>query len=255
MANLRTKITMSNKNILYFSILIFSLLGGVNGLYAQNPSDRLAHANKDFQDKQFTESLEQYENLFSEGYYSETMLYRLAYMHENLQHYSEAIYYLKKAAQDFGNDKTEAKIKQMMQIQGSTRLFTSDGWNAYLQFFRKFSLFIWLGFGIAVLGIVVLNWLPLKISLSGKQIASVSAWGLFVVLGLVLFHRNFLAPERGVITEKTAFYDYPSYAGHVSTRVFSLGETVNILDEEDIWILVEAGGQEWWVPRKMVRQL
>ncbi|MEM7038349.1 MAG: hypothetical protein AAF570_15295 [Bacteroidota bacterium] len=247
---------MSKKLSSYFIFLLLTFAVFPAALQAEGVDAQLQTANKAFDSEAYTESLTMYETLYAEGYFTEKMLYRLAFMHENLRNYPQAIYYLKKAAQEYGNTATEAKIKQMMQTQGSTRIFTKDGLSAFFfQLFRNFGVLIWILFGLTVAGIAVLFFWPAKEKTMGRQIASISAWSAFTVLGLLLYYHSFFTPDRAVITEQTAFYNFPSYAAKLNTNAFSIGETVNIVDEEDVWVLVEAGGREWWVPERTVRRL
>jgi hypothetical protein len=73
--------------------------------------------------------------------------------------------------------------------------------------------------------------------------------------GLVLFHRNYMVPSRAVLMERTAFYEEPAFGSRYRTQSFSLGETFDITDRQDIWIEVTAGGKACWVPNWVVRSL
>lgn len=176
-------------------------------------------------------------------------------MNENLKNYPEAIYYLKKAAQEYGNEDSESKIKQMMQMNGSSRVFTEDGWNSYFLFYNRYGIIFWIAFaGLAVVlaaSLVIRNRKPN----SFRTVGLVTGWCLFALLGLFFLNHILRSPHRAVLIEKTSFYDFPGYAGNAIPNVFSLGETVDITDEQDIWARVEAGGREYWVPKSVLRDL
>ncbi|MBP6640165.1 MAG: hypothetical protein KA293_07705, partial [Bacteroidia bacterium] len=189
-------------------LLIFG--GWSTKLNAQASSDgalnNLESGDKAFEAGQFTQALKLYEDVYSQGKFSEKMLYRLAYMHENLRAYPQAIYYLKKAAQEFGDKGTEGKIRQLMQRQGSNRFFTGDGWNDYLSFYRNWSWLFFGVFGACILGLGVHYWMPNNNMAAWRQLAVVGVWAILFLSGAVIFHRSFLMPQRAVLMENTAFY-------------------------------------------------
>jgi hypothetical protein len=215
----------------------------------------LESGDKAFEAGQFTQALDVYEALYAKGKFSEQMLYRLAYMHENLRDYPQAIYYLKKAAQEFGEKETNIKIRQLMQRQGSTRFFSPDGWNGYLSFFRAWGWTVFVAFGLAIVGLGLHYWLPNRRMRAWRQLAVVAAWAVLFLAGGILFHRSFLVPNRAVLMEETAYYSEPGFSAQSRLNAFSLGETLNIDARHDVWVQVSAGGRQWWVPNWVVREL
>jgi hypothetical protein len=242
---------MSKKFIAFFLALFmvpfFSFAGEI--------SDKLAGADQAFDKEEFTVAMQQYEELYAEGYFTEKMLYRMAFMHENLKNYPAAIYYLKKAAQEYGNEGSDAKIKQMMQMNGSSRIFTADGWDAYFLFFNQYGTWLWIGFAVLALGLSASIFLPRRKPNSIRSVGLVGGWTLFAILGIFFVHHLIFTPHRAVLIQETSFYTFPSYAARSMPNIFSLGETVAITDQEDIWSLVEAGGREFWVPNWVLRDL
>jgi tetratricopeptide (TPR) repeat protein len=215
----------------------------------------LLSGDKAFESGQFTEAMRAYETLFSEGKFSEKMLYRMAFIHENLREYPEAIYYLKKAAQEFGEKNSDAKVRQLMQRQGSTHFFAGDSWNGYLSFFRKWGFVAYIVLGLSIAGLAAHYFLPRKKMPAWRQLGVVGCYALFVLMTLVLVHRNFFVPSRAVLMERTAFYEAPAFSSNYRTQAFSLGETFDITDRQDIWIEVSAGGRSCWVPNWVVKAL
>lgn len=249
---------MQNFGRKILGFIALSLLLGTGAAAQQtavDASSTLLSGDKAFEEGRYTEAMEDYEQVYAQGQYSEAMLYRLAYMHENLRNYPEGIYYLKKAAQEYGDKGTDAKIRQLMQRQGSTRFFTGDNWNQYLGFFRSWGWAFYLAFGLALAALSAHYLLPNKRRPSWRQLSAVAAWTVFLAAGALLFHRNFMAPKRAVLMEETAFYEEPGFASAYRMGAFSLGETVDIEGTSDIWLQVSAGGREWWVPKWVVREL
>jgi hypothetical protein len=58
-----------------------------------------------------------------------------------------------------------------------------------------------------------------------------------------------------VILQTTAFYEAPGFSADHRLNEFSLGETVDIDGQHDIWLQVSAGGKQYWVPNWVVRTL
>ena len=87
------------KIVLYLSILYLPAQSQGN-----TPSfeDRLMKANAAFEAENWERSLQAYELLYEKGFYTERMLYRMAWLHEQDQNYPLAIYYLKKTEKEFG---------------------------------------------------------------------------------------------------------------------------------------------------------
>ncbi len=222
---------------------------------ATDATSALESGNKAFEAGQFTLAIKNYQIVVEQGKFSEIMLYRLAFMHENLREYPEAIFFLKKAAQEFGEKDTPSKIRQLMQKQGSTKFFSNDPWNGYLTFFRSWGWIIYLVFALSIVALAahLLTRNPNKPI--WRQLAMVSAWTLLIASGMLLIHRSFLIPDRAVLMETTAFYSAPGFSANHHLNGFSLGETLDIDDHSDIWIQVSAGGKQWWVPNWVVREL
>jgi tetratricopeptide (TPR) repeat protein len=223
--------------------------------FASGQEQKLAEADAAFQAQAYTEAMEAYENIYADGFYNEAMLYRLSFMHENLKAYPQAIYYLKKAAMEYGNPTIDGKVKQLMQLQGSDRFYPSSAWNTYRLFFKRWGFVVWGLFGLAIAAILAHSFLPGAKDMVWRKGAAAGAWSVAVLLAVVLFHRSFLVPEIGVLTEQTAFYDFPGYAAQAKLHALSIGETVTIQDREDIWVEVAAGDKVFWVPERSVRTL
>jgi tetratricopeptide (TPR) repeat protein len=242
-----------------FLLLGALFMGSCASVFAQgdggSAASALESADNAFAAKQYTQAMPLYEEVYAQGKFSELMLYRMAFMHENLRQYPEAIFYLKKAAQEFGDKDTDAKIRQLMQRQGSTRFFTGDTWNVYLTFFRRWGWTVYAAFGIAIAGLAAHYLLRNPHKPIWRQLTMVGAWALLILSGLVLFHRSYLVPDRAVLMEPTAFYAEPGFSASHHFNAFSLGETLDIEDRSDIWIQVSAGGRQWWVPNWVVREL
>lgn len=222
---------------------------------SDSPDDRLAAANALFEEDDFTAAQDQYRALFEEGFYSEEMLYRMAFIYEKLENYPEAIYFLRKAAKEYGPKDTEEKVRGLLRSQRVTRMFSGGAWDQYFSFYRSWGWIVWTGFGLSALLLLGLILLPKERSFKGRTGATWSLALLAVVFTALVFHRTFLVPERAVIISETSYYSLPSYGAERTADALSPGETVFIEKNRDIWCRISAGRRSYWVPKMALREL
>lgn len=246
---------MSNKT-LPFLILLF-IIPVLSGLRAAPEEFEKAIQTGDqlFDEGRYSEALEEYAFVYSAGYHSRIMLYRMAYIHDNAREYPEAIYYLKKLNQEYGGKNVNEKIIQLFQKNGSYSYRTEDFWSALLRFYNKWS---WLLVGIGLMGVAaVLAWWFLKDKLPVLLQKTLLIGGLVLSLSVTIFFgiRSFAVPERAVILADTSFYAFPSFGAESEEDIFNRGETVRVKESADIWIRIQAGKDQFWVPEYVIRRL
>lgn len=248
---------MSNNLKIFFTKIFLFLLPLL--VTAQNQhlpetfEDRLLEANSAFDAENWSSARVGYEVLYENGFYSERMLYRLAWMYEQDQNYPYAIYYLKKAERDFGGPPLiEDKIKQLLLIQGSSRFFSKDPIGAL----RKKVGWLFLALFAVCIGWYLFHLLykPRQVPIWRKNIN----WLVhlfFVPLCILIFWQVFLPAKEGVIIQPTSYYAGPGYGAHPLSEAFSAGETVKITGQEDIWYKISVGSANYWVPKFTVKLL
>ena len=238
---------------LLFIVLTISEIN-LSAAPVSDPESAFSSANAQFQEENYTQALTEYTDLFDAGYYSEEMLYRLAFIHEKTGSLPEAIFYLRKAAKEFGPRQTEEKVRALLRQQRVSRVFSGSSWDAYLAGFRAWSGFVYGVFGTGIALLLVWFLVP-----SHRLPAHRIILGTGIVLtGLttaVLAHRLFMVPDRAVSIHPTSFYESPSYGAERISEAFSPGMTVYIEEEQDLWRLVSAGSRAYWVPRMVLREL
>lgn len=246
-----------NKIFTAFLILFFGMLSTSVFSEVSDPEGTLKNADQLYESDKFTEAVELYTDLYQEGFYSEKMLYRLSFIHEKLDNYPEAVYYLRKINQEYGDDEERSidqKVRGIIRANGGKRVFTNNEWNFRL-FFRNWGFIIYIFFGISI-GWLVFNYIrKWKKQNNGRLIATVFSWLFFLTAGSLLFWRSFMVSTQAVIVDPTSFYKAPSYAAERLEGVLSLGELVTIDSREDIWCEVSAGGTAYWIPRMAIREL
>lgn len=245
---------MSKKKFFFgfAAFLAFSLLLQP-GLWAQ--PERIAMGEKALAEKNWEAARAELTASFDSGYFTEKMLYQLAQVHEQLGEYPLAVFYLRKVNQEFGGPLLEDKIRYLVQMAGGRALYSSSGWDGFL---RSLSRWQWLLWALFLPGALLLT-----LSLSGVKLPASAMLSrvkplLFSVALLsagLLFTRLFLVPERAVVVVTTPAYEQPGYGGHFNTEAISPGETVDVLEESDIWVRVQAGAAQGWLPGFTLKRL
>ncbi|MEL6672317.1 MAG: hypothetical protein AAFR61_08985 [Bacteroidota bacterium] len=240
----------------YFRIIFLSftiLLTGylpVQGLTVQDSLIQLA--DQLFVYEMYEEAIEVYESLYAEGYVQEEMLYRLSFMHEQSDHFPEAIYYLRCLQWEFGGKNINDKIAQLMDRYSKGRLSPGEGWSSARLFVKRFEKPLLVGGILTILLAAICLFLPWKSWRIGLGSALA---GLGLMMCFMLGSGYVLPDRKGVVMLPTYYYDEPTYAAQRRSLPIGPGATVNIEEEQDIWLRVSLEGFESWVPRFVVREL
>ena len=248
---------MSNKLKKYLR-LIFLLCSSFAisvSLVAENQSNigQLEKADKLFDSEKYVQSLEIYEGLYDENVYTERSLYRMAFMHENLKNYPEAIYYLRKVDREFGGELLEAKIQELRQRQGSSTFYTKDPVKSIL---RRYSWIVYLVGGICALWFAVFALTRKKKRMRWQIGVNWAMIIIFIPVFIIMLVSLFNSTNEAVIIRETSYYNEPGFASENKKEVYSPGEIVEIKERHDIWVKISTGSRkQYWVPGFCVREL
>lgn len=243
---------MSNKIRIFF--WIFSIgLGATPIVAPATPIDSLqSYARHLFDYERYPEAIQVYEDLFQQGYFQPDMLYRLAFMYEQLQEYPQSIYYLRILQWEIGGAHLEAKIEQLMDKGSRERLSAGEAWS-------PFELWIHHNENILITLLIISTILAAASLLIPGRIwkmvigMSLSA-SVLITAGMWMYQQ--LEPEtKAVVMQKSAYYDLPGYAATYRTLPISPGATVTILQEQDIWCNISMGQFQTWVPKFVVKEI
>ena len=227
MQNLNYKITG-----IFTSIIGLWLFVGIQVAYAQDNNAILTKADSLFNLKRFTQSLEHYHQLFEEeNKYTPQMLLKMAYIHEGLGDYSQALYFL-----NIYYDKTsdESAFRKMEELAEEYKLsgyqFTDT--DLFLTYYNKYISEITFGalaFCLFLLAFIVYQ---------KKKDHSVlfPAIGLGVALLLLAYMVNGTERvQKGIITNGTAYLMTGPSSGAEVVETVKNGHRVSILGKEDVW--------------------
>ena len=243
---------MSNKTGGIFSI-IFALSFSTLLANPQTERDSLLQlAESQFEYEQYPSAIAIYESLYEKGYFQEQMLYRLAYMHEQLGQFPQSIFYLRKLQWEVGGDHINEKVIQLMDKVSRERLSTGEGWTGYRLFLKRNQRLLIFLTGICILLSTV--FLFIKKSSWSNSLATGLATLALLIAGLMIEQQIRIQP-KAVVMQPTLFYELPAYAATPKSLPIGPGATVTIKAEQDIWCHISMGQFESWVPTSVIRKL
>ncbi len=214
----------------------FALSGALQAL---PPETELSQADALFAEKKFTQSLEVYRKVFSQGYRSPAMLLRMAYIEEGLQHPAYALYYLNLAYSLFPDARIWQKMTDLAARHKATG-YEQPLWQAwYAHYAVRKDRWIGLNLALAVaLAIVVV--------LSRRRSGISRGLGVvqIVTVALLFLQLNLNAVQYAiVVSDNTPVMGAPSAAGGVKGSV-TAGCRLRVLGRQDVWVKVSPNAKD-----------
>lgn len=226
MQNLKNKIP----GLITLIIVLFSQVA-----VAENDKDLLARADSLFQEKRYTQSLEIYHQLYDEkDIYTPQMLLKMAYIHEGLNDYSKALYflntyYLKTADEEVWDQMT--KLAEKNKLTGYNFTDTDLWLNYYNKYYFQITL-------VTIALTVLLVALLIRQKRNEKPLYFPAASLILVLLILVYIVNSRDEQELGIINEGSTYLMAAPSAGASVVEVVKEGHRVAILGKEDVWIKI-----------------
>lgn len=218
-----------------------------------SPTDSLqSYAKHLFDYERYPEAIQVYEALLGQNYFQADMLYRLAFMHEQLQDYPQSIYYLRKLQWEIGGTHLEAKIEQLMDKGSRGRLSAGEAWSSYAIWIHHHEH--WL-ISLMLLGTILAAGSFLLPSRLWRITLGLSLSSLVIGLSTIWLTQQLDLDKKAVVMQKSAYYDLPGYAATYRTLPISPGATVSILEEQDIWCHISMGQFQTWVPKFVIKEI
>lgn len=250
-AKISVYLRMSNYFVFIFSLFLISF--PQNGKTAEiNALDSLlSEANTYFQYDRFDQAIQIYEELYKEGYYQEEMLYRLAFMKEQVRDFPSSIYYLRKIQWEIGGHNLEEKIQQLMISASRERLSPGESWptyRLYLQhFYTKISIAMMIAVGLGLLLIFIPSSWTLNFAIFFACLG--------LIMGIMLLEQRWTYKPKAVVMNTSRYYEIPSFAAQHHALPIGPGATVQVLEVQDVWAHVQMNQFQAWVPRFIIQEL
>ncbi len=220
---------------------------------AQAPEMELQRADSLFDQKEYTESLRIYQELFQLHWVaSPAMLIRMAYIEEGLGDYSQALFYLNEYFIQTNDELVLSKMKELAEAH-NLKGYAYDDYDLLQNFFRQYRyLTIFSVLGLAVAGLFIF-------ALRRKKYAErpYGIGGFYLVIMLILF---FLINYSDIDRRAIIVYDHsyimsgPS-AGAEVIYISEKGHRVPVEKREDIWLEILWEGQKAYIRQADVELL
>lgn len=241
---------MKNKQkaVLKFTLIILLIPFSLS--VAKPTQTLLKQADSLFAKKQYTQSLELYQEILDQKQYSSSMLLKMAYIEDGLGHLSQSLYdlnlyYLASA--------DEQALVKMEEVASKHNL---QGYNA--NEVRKIEFLLQENYGmiIKVLAAITFFLFALlfyqKFRLHKKAIPVGIA--ILVLLGLLFFHVNFSQnTSRGIVFNQTTYLMSGPSAGSSVVSIIGEGHQLDILDKKDVWYHVKWMDQDVYLKENQVK--
>ena len=212
---------------------------------AQTLSYHLAKADSLFHQKRYTQSMDLYRSIFEKNQFTPSMLLKMAYIEEGLDHVAQAMYYLNLYYHVTKDDRAAAKISEMATKHNLLGYEFSDT-ERVLSFYADHSREITIA--LASCAVLVFS---LMIYQRRRKVRPVGSALLLLVIGAVLaLHTNYRMNQRSAIVAlpNTYIMSGPS-AGSSVVRILSDGHKLEITGEHDVWFRVQWDGKEVYVKK------
>jgi len=247
------KIQNPNAKIIFIFALCILNIPCAQKVWAQTQNIQLLQqADSLFAQKQYTESINLYEQLYRKEMASPAMLLRMAFIQEGLGEYSQSLYYLNEYYLMTFDEEVLSKIATLSEEHNLRGYEFSD-----IDFIRGFMkqyqyLFIYLLIALTMGGLAYFIF-------RGKTHAS-KPYGFGVsyllILGLLFYFTNFpLLPSYGIIVDNNTYLMTAPSAGSDVLNIVLEGHRVKVAGWEDIWIRIEWDGQIAYIRQDNLRLL
>jgi len=227
MKNIQTGVL---KILLLFAVTLFA-----QGAYAQIFTRQFALADSLFKTKQYTQSLEIYEEVLAARQYSPSMLLKMAYIQEGLGKVSKSLYYLNLYYQTTGDEQVLMKIQELAaknRLQG----YESPDTDKFYYHINKYSNLISLL--LASIALFALVWMFMQIRKTRKPVGAIVIQMIFLVLLAVNVNFPLTATSVLITSGNTYLMSGPS-AGASVTAVVNEGHKLRVLNKKDVWLEVQ----------------
>jgi hypothetical protein len=230
--------------ILLLSVITFF----AHSACAQIFSRQLAYADSLYRVKQYTQSLEIYEEVLAAKQYSPSMLLKMAFIEEGLGKVSKSLYYLNLYYLATGDDQTLLKMEELA-VKNRLEGYQNSESDQFYYHVNKYGYLISLL--LASVALFALVWMYTQKKKGKRSVAVVVVMMIFLVLLAV--NVNFPMTDSTVMItrSKTYLMSGPSAGANV-IGVVDEGHKLRMLNRKDVWLEVQWFDQPVYVKENRV---
>ncbi len=236
---------LSNRAGIFF-LFLFIFHSGTSARAAifEDSSTLAAQAEQAFLYENYAEAVQKYTQLLESGQDHQAVLYRLAYLHEQLGETAAALYYLRRLQWADGRPMIDQKIISLLE-QPDRSIPEGDAPANWVWLSVRHRM-TWMGTCLGLLALALLL-LRLRRWRFHTVAALCSASSALVLALFLLIAWQGYAP-RAVLVMPTPFYAEPAYGAEQLSLPLSAGSVVRLGSRRDIWQQIESKGKQAWVP-------
>lgn len=210
-------------------------------IFGRHADSELRHADSLFAEKKFTQSLERYEHLLSQGYESPAMLLRMAYIEEGLRRYAHALYYLNRYYQLQPDEKVWQKIASL----AAQRNVSGYDLTLYQHALSKYRVnrvrWIAINIVIAVLLTLLLWFVRYR---TAKRFAF---FFQSIIIAFLILQLNIPLPRYAIVAENSTPLMRGPSAGADVLGLIDSGNRLKVVGGTDIWVKVSHQKQTGYI--------
>jgi len=234
------------------SILKILLLIGITFFtqtaHAQIFTRQLAHADSLFKVKQYTQSLEIYEEVLAAKQYSPSMLLKMAFIEEGLGKASKSLYYLNVYYLATGDDQALLKMQELA-LKNSLQGYENQDADHFYYLVNKYGYLVSLLLASAAL--FALAWIYTQKKRGRKPIPAMVTFMIFLVMLAVSVNFPLKDSTVMITSSKTYLMSGPSAGANV-IGVVDEGHKLRRLNKKDVWLEVQWFDQPVYVKENRV---
>lgn len=208
----------------------------------------LAEGDSLFNQQKYTEAYEKYESVYKTEKASSSMLLKMAFIHDGLGNYTEALFFLDKYYRMSADRLVVGKIEELAESNDLSGYKYTDI-DYFLALLEKYKVYIM--FLLASTTLLLLVYILRKTK--GEEIPYAAAIIQFIVaIGLVVVVNVTPAPRAIVVSDQTLVRTGPS-AGADPVEMIAKGHKVKILKQDEVWTQIVWDGREVFVRNGKLR--
>lgn len=233
--------------IQFITVLVFGcfMLKGADNQQVLQRADSLFEKNK------FTEARELYFQLYKQGQQSPATLLKMAYVHEGLGEFGQALFFLSSYYKLTEDSRAYEKIQTLANTHGISGYELKPIEHIQIWVNNRLVYFL------SILGVMSVFFMGLMVYSSrhgnhnGKYASGFVSVLFMVVAGLII---NLIAPKQhAVITHASYCMSGPSSAANLLT-VIPAGSQIKIKGEKDIWVEIQWNNQPGFIRQADILQ-
>lgn len=243
---------MKNKQKAVLNFLLsLLLLFTYQHLSAETPKQSLKRADSLYKQKQYTQSLDIYGNLLSQGLYSESILLKMAFIHEGLANVSESMYYLNLYYLASHDEIALTKMNEMAEryhLMGYKDTQTRQAFSLL----REYSSTIT---GLLT-GAIAFTFALIRYN--RKKEKSTMSLGMMMLffLALIFAQINYsLDPRLGIVHRNSTYLMSGPSAGASVIGILNEGHLLDLEEKKDVWIHVKWMNEDAYIREDQILRI